>query len=258
MYSYLFPQKPCGLPFKEAIQRYPSLRKYATNNRIDLGDRQALLLYNRLVLQDFMSLDFMVPPGFLIPTICSRWAFIRWIIRDSPSKVLEIGTGSSAILALMFAKIGCFVEATEINDIAYQSAQNNINLNNLDSRIRLRKVHDTDHILRSLYTSLIKFDMIACNPPQYDKDYYFQHQSLEKGFSGQKSELIGGESGHEFIITLIEEVATFTNPPSLYFQLTVPNLQKIISSYLQNNNYSFIKESRTIGTRLRYYFRVSF
>jgi len=256
--SLLYPQKPCGLPFREAIQRDPSLSKYATKNKIDLGDREALLLYNRLVLQDFMSLDFTVPPGFLVPTICSRWAFISWIIQDNPSKVLEIGTGSSAILALMFTKIGCVVEATEINGIAFQSARNNIKFNGLDSKIQLRKIKGNDYILKNYYTSLNRFDVIVCNPPQYDKDYFKKQRSSNKGFAGQESELVGGDRGHEFIVKLIEEIVTFTNPPSLYFQLTVPNLQKIICSYLQDKNYSFIKDKNIIGTRQRYYFRVDY
>ncbi|MFX0016224.1 MAG: RlmF-related methyltransferase, partial [Promethearchaeota archaeon] len=122
------PKKQCGLPIKEAVKRYPSLRQYITNrnNHIDLGNSQALLLYNRLILQDFLSLDFTIPPDFLVPTVCSRWAFISWIANDSPSIVLEIGTGASAILALILAKIGCFVEATEINEIAHKSALSNI------------------------------------------------------------------------------------------------------------------------------------
>ena len=132
MNPFFYPQKPCGLPFKEAIQRCPTLGRYATKgkNRIDLGNSKALLLYNRLVLKDFMSLDFTVPPGYLIPTVCSRWQFVSWIIPEkTPLKVLEIGTGASAILAIMFAKIGCHVEVTEIDEIACQNALHNINLN---------------------------------------------------------------------------------------------------------------------------------
>ncbi|MFX0124440.1 MAG: RlmF-related methyltransferase [Candidatus Hodarchaeota archaeon] len=258
MFPLLSLEKPCGLPFKEAIQRCPTLKKYVINgkNRIDLGNSQALLLYNRLVFQDFMSLDFTIPPGYLIPTVCSRWMFVSWIIREkAPLKVLEIGTGASAILAMMFVKVGCQVEATEIDEIAYQSAKNNIKKNNLDSHILLRKAR-LDRILGS-YDSLTEFDALVCNPPQYDQNY-FHKQSLNKGFVGQESELVGGKKGYEFIVKLIEETKSFLNPPSVFFQLTVPKLQKIICLYLQNQGYSFLKDHRTIGTRQRYYFRVDY
>ncbi|MHA2246924.1 MAG: RlmF-related methyltransferase [Candidatus Hodarchaeales archaeon] len=260
MNSLSIPQKKCGLPFQEAIQRDPTLRKYAIKgeNRIDLGNSQALLHYNRLILQDFLSLDFTVPPGFLIPTICSRWNFISWLIRDHPSKVLEVGTGASAILALMLAKIGCYVEATEINEIAYLSAKSNINLNNLNSMIHLTKIQKKSHILKDCYKSLAEFDAIICNPPQYDIDYFRQYCSSKKGFVGNESELVGGRVGHEFILSLLEEVREFKKSPSVYFQLLVTNLHSIIRSYLQNHDYSFVEDLSTVGTRKRYYFRIDY
>ncbi|MFX1335777.1 MAG: RlmF-related methyltransferase, partial [Promethearchaeota archaeon] len=254
------PKKQCGLPIKEAVKRYPSLRQYITNrnNHIDLGNSQALLLYNRLILQDFLSLDFTIPPDFLVPTVCSRWAFISWIANDSPSIVLEIGTGASAILALILAKIGCFVEATEINEIAHKSALSNIRCNGLESKIVLIKINDRDRILPDKIGSLNRFDAIVCNPPQYDQDYYNQRRSYKKGFVGQESELVGGKEGYEFIIKLIEEINDFSNPPSFYFQLTVPKLSKVIDSYLRERNRSFIMDTITLGTRQRYYYKINY
>lgn len=249
--------KPCGLPIKDALQRCPSLSEYMVKgkNRIDLGNSQALLLYNRLVLQDFMSLDFTVPSGYLVPTVCSRWLFVDWIIQErSPLKVLEIGTGASAILAMMLAKVGCYVEATESNDLALESALANVKLNNLESQISLKKVR-RDCILRNYYDSLLEFDAIICNPPQYNQDFYLQ-KSSDKGFLGQESELVGGKEGHEFVIRLIEEVKSFQNPPKVYFQITFAKLTKHINSFLQNQNYSFLKAQRTIGSRQRFFFRV--
>ncbi|UCG01245.1 MAG: RlmF-related methyltransferase [Candidatus Heimdallarchaeota archaeon] len=253
------PEKPCGLPFKEAFTRYPALRKYAINgDQIDLGNSQALLLYNRLVLQDFMGLDFTVPPGYLIPTICSRWEFVCWIIHEKiPSKVLEVGTGASAILSMMLAKLGCHVKATELDEVAYQSARNNIKENNFESQILLIKVRDTNSILKGYFDSLATFDAIICNPPQYDLSY-FHKKSLIKGFAGQKLELVGGEEGDEFILRLIEEIRSFEAPLKVYFQLTLPKLHKNLTEYLQNQGYSFLKDHRTLGTRQRYYFRVDY
>lgn len=253
------PTKKCGLPFKEAIRRDPTLKKYTIGkNRIDLGNTEALLLYNRLIIQDFLSLDFFIPPGFLVPTICSRWAFISWILPQHsphPSRVLEIGTGASAILALILAKIGCYVEATEIIEVANEYAQKNIDFNGLEGKILVRKVQ-TDHIIRGLYDSLDQFDLIICNPPQYDKDY-FQSQITQKGFMGQESELVGGEYGHEFIEKLLTELKSFKKSPPLYFQLTSLKIQPIINSYLSEKQYSFIENRKSIGTRYRFYYRVT-
>ncbi|MFX0181663.1 MAG: RlmF-related methyltransferase [Candidatus Hodarchaeota archaeon] len=254
------PTKKCGLPFKEAIRLDPALKKYTIGkNRIDLGNTEALLLYNRLIIQNFLSLDFFIPPGYLVPTICSRWAFISWILQHhspDPSRVLEVGTGASAILALILAKIGCLVEATEINEVACEYAQKNIDINGLKCKIIVRKVV-ADHILRDLYNSIAHFDIIICNPPQYDKDY-FQRQITKKGFMGQESELVGGNIGHEFIVRLLIELKSFKNSPPLYFQLTSQKIQPKINSYLSGEDYSFIEEQKSIGTRYRFYYRVTF
>ena len=249
-------EKPCGLPLKVAFKRCSTLRNYAIKeNQIDLGNPQALLLYNRLVLQEFMGIDFTIPSGYLIPTVCSRWEFVKWIIRDKvPSTILEIGTGASAIIAMMFAKIGCYVEATESNELALENARINVKMNNLDS-ILLRKVTKEGIILGN-YDSIAKFDAIVCNPPQYDEN--FLQQSSNKGFVGQKFELIGGKEGHEFIIKLIEEVRTFPNPPSVFFQITFPKLNRRIVSSLQNQGFKYVRNQLTIGTRQRDYYRVNF
>jgi methylase of polypeptide subunit release factors len=253
------PTKKCGLPFKEAIRRDPTLKKYTIGkDRIDLGNTEALFLYNRLIIQDFLSLDFFIPPGFLVPTICSRWAFISWILQHHsphPSRVLEVGTGASAILALILAKIGCKIEATEVNEVACKYAQKNINLNGLETKILIIKVKK-NQIIKSLYDSLVQFDMIVCNPPQYDKDY-FQSQITQKGFMGQESELVGGDHGHEFIEKLLTELKSFKKSPPLYFQLTSLKIQPIINSYLNEKHYSFIEKQKSIGTRYRFYYRVT-
>ncbi len=257
MKQQTFPQKPCGLSFKEAMRRDPTLRKYEiAKNRIDLGNTKALLLYNRLVLQDLLSLDFTIPCGFLIPTVCSRWVFVSWIRRDQPSRVLEIGTGASAIIAMMLAKIGCYVEATEINEIAYRSALRNIKINDLNSAIKVKKAKN--HIIEDLYDSLDEFDAIVCNPPQYDQKYYEKSSFSTKGFLGQESELVGGEIGHEFVVKLLEEVATYGKHPSVYFQLTALKLHEEINTYLQNKNFSYFEDHTTVGSRQRYYYRVDY
>ncbi|MHA2224304.1 MAG: RlmF-related methyltransferase [Candidatus Hodarchaeales archaeon] len=258
MSSITFPTKKCGMPLKEALQRFPELKKFESKkNQIDLGNTEALLLYNRLILQDFLSLDFTIPFGFLVPTICSRWSFVEWMLQDRPTTILEIGTGASAIIALMMAQIGCTVEATEINETAFQSAQKNIKLNELESNITLLKT--ITGIISENFDSINKFDAIICNPPQYDQNFLSSSQSSTlRGFGGQKLELVGGEKGDEFIKLLLEEVASYDSTLCVYFQLTLPSLVPIIESYLLDKGFEFKTETKAIGTRKRSYFRVNF
>ncbi len=255
MEKYRLPAKPCGLPIKEAARKYPEFRKYLQNNRLNLGNPESLLLYNQLILRDFLLLEFTIPQGFLVPTICSRWSFIEWILQFSPINILEIGTGASAILALMLARIGCFVVATEIDPLAYESAISNIKLNNLESKISIIYSNSERNILTHLFESLDKFDAIVTNPPQYDEEYYNALQS-KKGFSGQKIELVGGKKGHEFIVNLLDEVQSFKSPPKVYFQLTIPSLVEEINKLFNEANFNFSTETISIGTRQRVYYKI--
>ncbi len=255
------PQKSCGLLIEEALQRSPELRKYRSSKSkgIDLGNTEALLLYNRLILQDFLNLDFSLPKGFLTPTICSRWEFIKWCLNHLDKsihtpKILEIGTGASAIIALIFAKIGFRIDATEINEEAYKSAKENITLNKLSSKINLIKVEET--IIEGLFPSLDIFDAIISNPPQYDIGFYEKRKMMKKGFVGKKTELLGGELGHEFIIQLIKEAKKFEKHPPIFFQLTQPKLSPSINSYLEKNSYSYIVNENVVGTRKRIYYKI--
>ena len=125
--------RKCGLPVERALTMSPSLARHAVNGKLDLGNSKVLKLYNQLVLKDLMNLHFELPDGFLIPTICSRFEFLKYCLKSSPKKVLEIGTGASAILALMMGYLDIQVTATEIDPIAYRSAQKNIELNNLNT-----------------------------------------------------------------------------------------------------------------------------
>ncbi|MFX0150606.1 MAG: RlmF-related methyltransferase [Candidatus Hodarchaeota archaeon] len=253
------PSKKCGLPIKEALKLEPDLKRYIIrDNQIDLGNTEALLLYNRTILRDFLSLDFTLPTGFLVPTICSRWSFVKWVLtRIQPKIVLEIGTGASAILALILARIGCQVEATEVNKVAFKSAYNNISLNGLKYKVKLIKT-EKKRIIRCLYTSLEKFDAIICNPPQYNKKFYDQLYSSDRGFVGQESELVGGQNGHEFIIQLINEIDSYDSSVSCFFQITFPQITPLIRCYFQDNQYSFTEKTITLGTRQRQYYQVDF
>ena len=260
MNQYKFPNKKCGLPIEEALLRSPELKEFVDkrSKKIDLGDTNALILYNRLILQDFLELDFSIPEGFLIPTICSRWKFIKWCLDSlnpiSQQRILEIGTGASAIFALVLAKIGFLVDATEINAKAFASAKENIELNQLSHQINLTKV--SNRIIKGVHTSLNSYFAIITNPPQYDLDYYNKRISLKKGFLGQESELVGGQEGYEFIIQTIKEVKEFEDHPPLFFQITSPKLAPLICTFLKENNYSYFKENTEIGTRKRVYFKI--
>lgn len=259
MNSLKIPTQSCGVSISRAIAINPELEQYLSQKyppRLDLGDNRALLLYNKIILKEFMDLEFNIPSGFLVPTICSRWEFVRWMLYDYPKRVLEIGIGASAILALILAKIGCDVIGTEVNETAFQSAQENIKLNQLENKISLHLTRGNE-IVRH-FTHLDQFDAILCNPPQYDEGYFIELFSLNRGFSGNIDELVGGKTGIEFIIKLITEIKIFKSPPPLYLQITLPKLREPLNRSLKELNLSFREEKRKMGTRTRIYYKILF
>ncbi|MFW9854334.1 MAG: RlmF-related methyltransferase [Candidatus Thorarchaeota archaeon] len=258
MASYPIPQKRCGLQIKDFLNILPELKKktLSKSGHIDLGDPETLLLYNQAIFRDFLNLEFTLPKEFLVPTVCNRWAFVEWILQYHAKKVLEVGTGASAILALMFAAMGCKVVGTECSKTAYLSARENIVCNSLQNRISLRYVENPNQILINVFKSISQFDAVVCNPPQYDEQYYQNKLQSIKGFRGQKTELVGGKKGFEFLIKLLEEGSSYTAFPDIYFQLLNTKIFIEVEDRLKTNDYNYIKKKVSFGTRNRLFFRV--
>jgi methylase of polypeptide subunit release factors len=252
--------KKCGVPVVKALAMCPDLLRYMISpTQLDLGDTEALLLYNQLIFREFIGLEFSVPKGYLIPTICSRWEFIKFVLEDlgkKPENIIEIGTGASAVLAMMVGFLGLNVKATEVNERAYKSALTNIVQNNLSEKIELIK--SDGEIVTNIFHDLTSIDAIVCNPPQYDERYYHDHYDSHRGFRGEYSELVGGEIGHEFIMRLLSEVNQFSHPPPVYFQLTLPKLQVKLEEDLTKEKFSFSVNQKKIGNRLRLYYKIDF
>ena len=252
--------KKCGVPVVEALNICPELTTYLISpNRLDLGNTSALLLYNQLVLRELIGLEFSVPKGYLVPTICSRWEFIKFVLETfetPPTSILEIGTGASAILAMMLSRLGLTVIATEINDGAYRSALANLEHNDLFEKVVLLK--SEGEIIDNLIYDLSSVDAVICNPPQYDERFYQDHYDSPRGFKGEYSELVGGKIGHEFIMRLLTEINQFSHPPPVFFQLTLPKLQAKLEEDLIKEKYCFSVDQKKIGTRLRLYYRIDF
>jgi methylase of polypeptide subunit release factors len=252
--SYL--DKICGTQIEVALRLDPRLVQFFKDGKLDLGNSTALLLYNKVVLKEFMDLTFDLPDGYLIPTICSRWKFLKYVLQYNPTKVLEIGTGASGILSLMLGRLGISVTATEVDKKALRSAQSNIELNNLTEKVSL--VQSQGEIVKNLIPQLYEYDLIICNPPQYDEKYYQEHKSNSRGFIGKYLELVGGDKGYEFILTLLAEVKEYSNPPPVFFQITLPRLKTVLEDELEKQQYEYSVVSTRIGTRERLYYRIEF
>ncbi|MDH5402118.1 MAG: RlmF-related methyltransferase [Candidatus Heimdallarchaeota archaeon] len=204
--------RPWCVRIEEAAKYFTPLQDFMdASGKIDLGNPDALVAYNKGVLGVISGLQLDLPQGQLIPTICLRHAYLKVIQDYLPTKarLLEIGTGSSALMSMLAVKIYQMnVVATELSQTSIDSANHNISLNNLGNSIQLIK--SNGEIIDGLIEKNDNFDVIICYPPTYpDSDTKNFQNAKAKGFQGTISEMIGGgDDGFEFIRQYLKEAIT--------------------------------------------------
>ncbi|KAH8114957.1 hypothetical protein DFH11DRAFT_1508325 [Phellopilus nigrolimitatus] len=138
-------------------------------------------LTEALLARDF-GLTLNLPKGRLCPPVRStRLNYLLWVqdlleetFRSLPRSRevigLDIGTGASAIYPLL----GCRLDAswhflgTEIDSASYASAFQNVEANNLGTRIRVLKTAPSNPLLAPLFSEPDRrFAFTMCNPPFY-------------------------------------------------------------------------------------------
>jgi len=112
---------------------------------------------------------------------------------------LELGTGTG-IIALIMAKLGLNVIATDINIKAIECARKNAQLNKIPIELRRGDLFEPVRNLR--------FDYIAFNPPYLPSDSAFDSRLP----SDEKLALIGGYIGNEIIMKFLKNIRSFLNP----------------------------------------------
>lgn len=127
-----------GLPVREAIKIFPELEKYLDERgRLDLSNRRGRILYNKAIAKAVFGIEVEYHPRGLITTPISRFIFLKTFLRGG-EKVLEIGTGHSALMAIMADRLfKCDVWATEVDDEFFEYAKRNIEQNK--SKVNLIK-----------------------------------------------------------------------------------------------------------------------
>ena len=190
-----------GLPVNEAVKIFPELEEYLDERgRLDFSNREARMLYNRAIAKAVFRLDIEYHPKGLVTTPISRYLFLKTFLRGG-EKVLEIGTGHTAMMALMAAKIfNCDVTATELDWEFFEYARGNIGRN----RARVRLLKSNGGIIRGVVPEGERFDVIFSAPPYYE--------TPTKGVLTEREGVGGGKYGEEFSVRLIEEAPNYLNP----------------------------------------------
>ncbi|KAL1585896.1 hypothetical protein WHR41_04934, partial [Cladosporium halotolerans] len=157
----------------------------SNDGRIDWQDPLALQQLTRSLLARDFNLTLTLPPDRLCPPVPVRWNYIRWLhdllattdpsttttLKPTkpthPLKGLDIGTGASAIYALLAcaSTATTTMHATDIDPHSLHHAQRNIAANALSARIKLHASPSPTSPLIPEETLPLSFTV--CNPPFY-------------------------------------------------------------------------------------------
>ncbi|XP_037071666.1 U6 small nuclear RNA (adenine-(43)-N(6))-methyltransferase-like [Pollicipes pollicipes] len=136
--------------FKALVDDFPDIRKHVTTDvsgkvKYDFKDPDALrVLTQTLLLKDF-QLDVEIPADKLVPTLPNRLNYILWledIVRalklpkDETVVGLDLGTGPCAVYALLGARRGWRMVATERDADSLAVARRNVQKNSLQQLVQ--------------------------------------------------------------------------------------------------------------------------
>ena len=160
--------------------------------------------------REFYSLDFEVNPSVLIPrpeTEVLVSEAIHRLAADTPSRFLDIGTGSGAIaISLAVHRPLATGIAVDISRDALDVARRNGTKHKTDERLTFAE--------SDLFSSLAKeerFDVIVSNPP-YVRDHEWTALDPEVRNFEPRTALHAGEDGLDIFRRLIAEAPTWLNP----------------------------------------------
>jgi methylase of polypeptide subunit release factors len=153
----------------------------------------------------------------------SRFEFVKLAVKPHET-VLDVGTGSVAICAIIAAKhMEAEVYATEMMEEYYENAKRNVIQNSLQDRIHLIK--SSGGIIEDVIPNGLNFDAIISNPPYLPS----KAELTDKKFGGSVEELTGGgKTGVDFSLKVVEESGSRLNHGGR-IALMIPMKKKKIS-----------------------------
>lgn len=141
---------------------------------------------------EFMSLDFYVESGVLIPRSDTETlveAVIEKTDENKNMKILDICTGSGCIgISTAHFRSSAYVDLIDISDKAIEIAKKNIVRNNVQSRVKVQKMD-----ILNEYPSE-KYDIVVSNPPYIETEVIDTLQTEVKNHEPRLA-LDGGEDG---------------------------------------------------------------
>lgn len=252
-----------GLKIEDAIKYNENLKKYVYKKgdklRIDFKNKDALIEYNKTVLEVLFGLNVEFHKNGLIPTPINRYLFIKSAF-DTLKKlgiekpvVLEIGTGHSAIISLLIKKLyDAEVYATEVDDEFLKFAKRNAERNNLDIKI----INSKGRVIKGIEELRDKkFDLIISYPPFYSSNSVASGRKFGGALAKEVELIGGGKFGEEFSFKIIEEGVDFLNERGVIALMMPKKPEKrreLIIKKMEDVGLKVEVDEIKTGNRLRY------
>ncbi|CAL5872146.1 uncharacterized protein PFLUO_LOCUS6404 [Penicillium psychrofluorescens] len=241
----------------------PDFAQHVKDGKVDFNDPQAVRQLTTSLLQQDFKLKVEAPDDRLCPPVPNRLNYILWlqdlldsthgVLRDEHARErevvgLDIGTGCCSIYPLLG-----YIDANNI-----RTAQHNVALNNLQSRIRIIASSPEDPLIPVKELSDATFDFTMCNPPFYSSRDELIHSAELKArppFSactGAEVEMVthGGEVA--FVTRMLEESLQLRDRVRWYTSMLgkLSSVSVIVEKLMKhsNNNYAvteFVQGSKT-------------
>lgn len=205
-----------GYNFDDLIKKNPLLKAFVIKNKfdaitIDFSNPNAVKELNKALLFTYDNISvWEFPDENLCPPIPGRVDYIHHLNDllkgEKEVSVLDIGTGATCIYPLLGnAVYGWSFVGTDIDLDSLDSAQDIIDDNDLDAKIKLRQQFDENDILKGILEPEDSFTATMCNPPFYKSAEEARGANRRKtrnlgtnavrNFAGNNNELwyVGGE-----------------------------------------------------------------
>ncbi len=117
---------------------------------------------------EFMSLDFYVESGVLIPRSDTE-TLVETVLektdKDKKFKILDICTGSGCIgISTAHFRPNAYVDLIDISDKAIEIAKKNVDRNNVRDRVKVQKMDILNEYPQE------KYDIVVSNPPYIETE----------------------------------------------------------------------------------------
>ena len=189
--------------FDELIIKNPSLKEFVLENKfgsisIDFSNPTAVKELNKALLYTYDKIStWIFPDENLCPPIPGRLDYIHHladlISEEKNIKILDIGTGATCIYPLLgVAEYNWDFVAIDIDINSLDTAQDIIDDNSLDTKIKLRQQLDENQILKGILNDDDSFSAVICNPP------FYKSAEEARGANKRKNRNLGNSSVRNF------------------------------------------------------------